>query len=131
MSIKKIVKLLMLVGLSVVGFYVTSAFAEDLTLTTIVNNVGGTFKSIGQLMSAAAYLAGFGLTVAAIFKFKQHKDNPQQTPMGTPIAMLLVGVALIFLPNIIAPAGSSIFGSSASVGGFTGEGVKAIKGAGQ
>lgn len=46
--------------------------------------------------------------------------------MGTPITMLLVGVALIFLPNIILPAGTSIFGSGAVTGGFNGVGIEGV-----
>ena len=35
----------------------------------------------------------------AIFKFKQHKDNPTQVPVGTPVAMLAISAALVFLPG--------------------------------
>jgi len=129
MSSKKILKLVALIGLGIAGFYAASALAVANDIAGIANQVSGTFQSLGKLMAATAYLAGFGLTIAAIFKFKQHKDNPQQTPMGTPITMLLVGVALIFLPNIIQPAGTSIFGTGAAVGGFTGSGINAAPGA--
>ena len=125
---KKILKSVLAIGVGVMGCYATSALAAN-NIADIANTVSGTFKSLGQLMTGVAYLAGIGMTIAAIFKFKQHKDNPQQVPMGTPIAMLLVGIALIFLPNIIAPAGSSIFGSNATTGGFTGEGISVVPGA--
>lgn len=124
---KKVIKSAMAVGLGVVSCYVTNALAAN-DIAGIANTVTGTFKSIGQLMAATAYLAGFGLTIGAIFKFKQHKDNPTQVPMGTPITMLLVGVALIFLPNIIQPAGTSIFGSGATTGGFSGNGISGVPG---
>ncbi len=130
MTGKKILKLVLTVGLMVAGFYTTSVFAEaPKDIAGIANTVTGAFGSIVTLMTAAAYLAGFGLTIAAIFKFKQHKDNPQQVPMGTPITMLLVGVVLIFLPNIIAPAGASIFGKEAKTGGITGSGFNEAPGA--
>ena len=125
---RKILKILTVLTVGLVGVYAASVLAEN-DISGIAKTVSGTFKSLGQLMAASAYLAGFGLTIAAIFKFKQHKDNPQQVPMGTPITMLLVGIALIFLPNLIAPAGKSIFGEEAQTGGFTGEGISIVPGA--
>ncbi|MDR1057208.1 MAG: type IV secretion protein IcmD [Coxiellaceae bacterium] len=124
---KQVIKRVISIGFGMVCCYGVDVLAAN-DISGIVNTVSGTYKSIGQLMTATAYLAGFGLVIAAIFKFKQHKDNPQQVPMGTPITMLLVGVALIFLPNIIQPAGTSIFGNNASTGGFSGSGVNNIPG---
>lgn len=127
---KKTLKSVIAFGVGMIGFWVTKVFAQTTQdIAAIANQVSSTFSSLGQLMTATAYLAGFGLVIFAIFKFKQHKDNPQQVPMGTPITMLLIGIALIFLPNIIMPAGTSIFGSGATAGGFTGSGVQAIPGA--
>ena len=123
---KKIMKSVLSMCLGMIGFYITNALAAN-DIAGIANTITGSFESIGKLMVATAYLAGFGLTIGAIFKFKQHKDNPQQTPMGIPITMLLVGIALIFLPNIISPAGTSIFGEGATTGGFTGTGVNIVK----
>jgi len=123
---KKIMKSALSMCLGMMGFYITNALAAN-DIAGIANTITGSFESIGKLMTATAYLAGFGLTIASIFKFKQHKDNPQQTPMGIPITMLLVGIALIFLPNIISPAGTSIFGEGATTGGFTGAGVNIVK----
>ena len=123
---KKIMKSALSMCLGMMGFYITNALAAN-DIAGIANTITGSFESIGKLMVATAYLAGFGLTIASIFKFKQHKDNPQQTPMGIPITMLLVGIALIFLPNIISPAGTSIFGEGATTGGFTGTGVNIVK----
>jgi intracellular multiplication protein IcmD len=128
MTGKKILKLVLGVGLMVAGFCTASVFAAN-DIGSIANTVTGAFSSIVKLMTAAAYLAGFGMTIAAIFKFKQHKDNPQQVQMGVPITMLLVGVLLIFLPNIIAPAGASIFGGDAKTGGITGSGFSSAPGA--
>lgn len=103
--------------------------AEGQNIANIADTIVTSFQSVGKLMFATAYLAGFGFVIAAIFKFKQHKDNPTQIPMGTPIAMLVIGIALIFLPSIIQPAGSTIFGTSGgTAGGFTGGGAKVIPG---
>ena len=65
---------------------------------------------IRNLMTIVTVLSGFSFVVASFFKFKQVKDNPTQIPIGTPFALLGVGVALIFLPSLIKPAAESLFG---------------------
>jgi hypothetical protein len=37
-------------------------------------------------------------------------DNPTQIPIGTPIALIFIAAALIFLPTIFNVAGGTIFG---------------------
>ncbi|MCK4608450.1 MAG: type IV secretion protein IcmD [Gammaproteobacteria bacterium] len=116
------------------GFYTSHAFATTTggasSIGAIADQVTGSFASIGKLIIAIAYLAGFGFVVGAIFKFKQHKDNPTQIPMGTPIAMLVLGICLIFLPSFIEPAQNTLFGSGGGIaGGFQGGGASSIPGA--
>ena len=110
---------------AIVFFGIGTAFATDYqTIGGIASNVTGSFSSVVSLMIAVSYLLGVGFAGAAIFKFKQHKDNPTQIPIGTPIALLVIGIMLIFLPGLIGPIGQSIFGSSGGVdtmaGGPTG-----------
>ena len=119
---KKMFRFLVSVVVSALGFYIPYAFGTAANLGTVAGNVSSTLSSVIKLLTAGAYVAGFGLTVGALFKFKQHKDNPQQVQLGTCIAMLLVGVCLIFLPSIVSTGGATIFGSSA-VGSSTGEGT--------
>ena len=107
-------------------FYASNAHAEITDIEGLHTQITSQFSAIIKLMFAVAYVAGFGFVAAAIFKFKQHKDNPTQIPMGTPIAMLLIGIALIFLPNIIKPAGTSLFGEGAVHSGVTGEGATGL-----
>jgi hypothetical protein len=93
------------------GTTTTMVFA-DTTIGALASNVTQSFESVVNLMIAVSYLLGIGFAGAAIFKFKQHKDNPTQIPIGTPIALLVIGILLIFLPGIIGPIGTTIFGSS-------------------
>jgi Holliday junction resolvasome RuvABC DNA-binding subunit len=39
---------------------------------------GDNLTELAQSITAISYMAGFGFLIAAIFKFKQHKDNPTQ-----------------------------------------------------
>lgn len=111
---KKTFRFLASVVVSALGFYIPYALGGTAeTLGNVATNVQGTLGSVVKLLTAGAYVAGFGLTVGALFKFKQHKDNPQQVQLGTCISMLLVGICLIFLPSIVSTGGATIFGASA------------------
>src|SRR3990167_871137 len=79
---------------------------------TVAQNVTSNLSAIAKLITAASYVAGMAFAVGAIVKFKAHKDNPTQIPIGTPIALLFVGSALIFIPTVFKVAGGTMFGSS-------------------
>ena len=118
---------------AILGYFVVAqlAFASnpppsDTGIAGMANSVTGSFTALGKMMIAAAYIGGFALTIASIFKFKAHKDNPQQVPMGLPIALLAIGIVLVFLPTLFGAAGDTAFGDSKDAGGFTGEGADKI-----
>lgn len=99
----------------------TGLFAA--TLGDLADNVQGTFTQIGKLMMGISYVAGIGFFIGAIFKFKQHKDNPTQIPMGTPIALLMIAISLLFMPYIIQASGGTFTGDDADsfIGSPTGD----------
>lgn len=82
--------------------------------------VQGSFEQIDNLVSAASYLAGLAFSIGAIMKFKQHKDNPTQVPIGTPVALIFIAAALLFLPSILGATAETLFGSTGTVGGVSG-----------
>lgn len=59
------------------------------TAGTIPSNLTARFTNLTELITAASYIAGLGFAVGAIMKFKSHKDNPEQVPVGTPIGSVL------------------------------------------
>lgn len=78
--------------------------------------LSGTFKSVVQIITAISYVGGIGFTLGSIMKFKQHKDNPTQVPVGTPVSMVFIGASLLFFPTILTIAGNSIFGTTTTAG---------------
>jgi hypothetical protein len=72
----------------------------------IINSLG----SVASLITSFAVLAGLGFGVAGIFKLKQHKDNPQQTPLGQPMMLIGVAVMLIWLPFLLTSIGTTMTG---------------------
>lgn len=131
----KLRKCLVLSGL-VIGMCAVACFAAEAgaeaakagpaTIGTLATNITKSFDGIGKLMIGVAYLAGIGFGISAIFKFKQHRDNPSQVTIGTPFALMAISCALIFLPSLYKPAGATIYGTQAKGGGFTGAGVKSF-----
>nr|WP_040522729.1 hypothetical protein [Legionella anisa] len=89
-----------------------SAAAGVVSLGEMAESITGSFTSLAKLITAGAYLAGLGFSIGAIMKFKQHKDNPTQIPIGTPIALVFISAALLFLPSILGVTGTTMFGSA-------------------
>lgn len=120
MFIKKASKILTPLMLIAIGFYAVDILAEQ-TIGGIADKAAGNLASILKLVTGASYLAGFGLTIGALFKFKKHKENPQQTELSACIVMLLIGIALIFLPSIIGTGGATlgITSGAGSIGGVS------------
>lgn len=89
-----------------------AAASSNLTLGNMASQITNSFTSLTKLITAGSYLAGLGFSIGAIMKFKQHKDNPTQIPIGTPIALVFIAAALLFLPTILGVTGATMFGSS-------------------
>jgi len=91
---------------------VTDVFAANPTIGTMASSILSSFQSLAKLITGGSYIAGLGFSIGAIMKFKQHKDNPTQIPIGTPIALMFIAAALLFLPTILTMTGSTMFGAS-------------------
>lgn len=100
----------------------TVALAADASMgiggvaAKVTTNVG----NIARLITAGSYVAGMAFVVGSIVKFKAHKENPTQIPIGTPIALLFVGAALIFVPTVFRVSGQTLFGASSEVSSISG-----------
>lgn len=101
-----------------------------MTLGDMADSVTKSFSQFGKMMIGLAYVSGIGFGISAVFKFKQHKDNPTQIPISTPFALLGVSCLLVFLPGIYTPAGATLFGDTelARGGGFDGSGTDIMPG---
>lgn len=71
------------------------------SIGSIAESITSSDSNVTKLITAGSYLAGLGFSIGAIMKFKQHKDNPTQVPIGTPVALALVAAAMAFLPSIL------------------------------
>ena len=98
-------------------FVAEYSFAGKETIGTMASSITATFDSVGKMITASSYIAGLAFAISAILKFKQHKDNPQQTPIGQPIGLIFIAIALLFLPSILGSAGNTIFASGGETAG--------------
>ena len=103
--IKRGLKVLGYVGVcTLLSAMSAEAFAATTSFGTIASNITGSLANIATLIVSGSYVAGMAMAGAAILKFKAHKDNPTQVPLGTPIALLFVAAALLWLPSIMNAA---------------------------
>ena len=114
----RIIKGAALVALVAIALASPEAFAEvkssGKTAGDIAGNITTSLKDVSGLAEAIAYVAGFFMGLGALFKFKAYRDNPQQTPLGTPITWLAISVFLIFLPELFGSGAQTIWGGEAS-----------------
>lgn len=87
--------------------------ASGSTLAAGVPTDLSSLSSLSKIITAASSIAGLSFSISAILKFKQHKDNPTQVPIGTPIALVFIAAALLFLPTVLGATGSTMFGDYA------------------
>ena len=109
---------------TLVSFTLLLLFADVAAAATdlggMAKSITDSFENVAKLITAGSYLAGLGFSIGAIMKFKQHKDNPTQIPIGTPIALVFIAAALLFLPSILSVTGQTMFGAAGSVAGPSG-----------
>jgi len=101
-----------MVCLGVLALVSQNAAAGGMSAGDMAAEITSSFTNLTKLITAGSYLAGLAFSIGAIMKFKQHKDNPTQIPIGTPIALVFISAALLFLPTILGITGTTMFGSS-------------------
>ena len=102
--------------LAVVAFAQTSSESSDYCagaygLKQVFCTVLNSFDNIADLIGGFAYVMGMGFGVAAVLKFKQHRDAPTQVQIGHPLMYLTTSVGLIYFPSLITESAESVFSS--------------------
>ena len=107
-----------------VGGLFTAALAGDAQdIGQLAGNIQGSLGAIETMIIAVCYIGGIAFAGAAIMKFKQYKDNPQQMTLGQPIALIFIAAALIWMPQIVKTTGQTVFKSTEGAGGVDSTGV--------
>lgn len=118
------IKSLLLKILAFVGIFGLEAIAyaapSGAGLGTVAYQVTSQLGNVAKLITAGSYVAGFGFAVAAIVKFKAHKDNPTQVHLSMGVVLLFVAAGLMFLPSVFKATGYTLFqsgGAQATISG--------------
>ena len=115
---QRFIKAAALVSLDAFALCSPEAFAavesEGQTVGAIAKNITTSLEDVSGLAEAIAYVSGFFMGLGALFKFKAYRDNPQQTPLGTPITWLGIAVFLICLPELFGSGAQTIWGGDAA-----------------
>ncbi len=81
------------------------------TVNELADNIIYQLGAGNKMIVVLAYVSGLGFMMVSFFKFKQHKDNPAQNPVGNPLTMMLIGVLLMYIGNLSMPLGETLFGT--------------------
>lgn len=66
----------------------------------VLRNMVSSSDRMPGLLSGFSYMLGLILGVTGVMKLKEHVDNPNQTPLRTPVIRLLVGGGMFALPMV-------------------------------
>ncbi len=70
-------------------------------------NISSALNSVTDLVLTVLILTGIGFLVAALFKWDQHRKNPQQITISQVLVMIIMGVVMIGVPFILKYGGSA------------------------
>lgn len=76
----------------------------------VLSTFNESIKHVPSLIGAISSLAGLILGVEALFKLKDHIDNPDQNPFREVAGRFLIGGALIAIPTIYTAMATAISG---------------------
>lgn len=62
--------------------------------------VQGPLTIIMNFIDDACYVAGIIMILVGFNKYLRYRQNPQETPISTPIVYFVLGVAIILLPFV-------------------------------
>ncbi len=88
---------------------VCSAQIWAVSLGELAGNILIPTTGLGNLVVLASYVAGVGLILGAILQYRAHRENPQQIRLSTPVALLILGLALIIIPWLSSHSLSASF----------------------
>ena len=98
-------------------FILTTSTVAAADIGDVSQTIGSSFPHLAKLITSGSYIAGLAFSIAVIIKFKAHKDNPTQVPIGLPITLAIIAASLLFLPSILSASGETIFGNKKETAG--------------
>lgn len=88
------------------------------SICTIARNINAELGEVSNLLQVGAATIGFIFGIVAVFKIKEHRDSPQQTPVTVPMIWFVCGICLIAIPTVFGSGISTIFGDGVKASGL-------------
>lgn len=110
-------RLMMIFGFAVLflAMGTDAAFAAS-KLSNVFNNFTVSWDKFQNVLSTIAWLSGGFLGVAAIYKFKDHVDNPTQTPLSQGVKRMIAGGMFLSLPFMLRAVIGNVFANTGGQG---------------
>lgn len=91
----------------------SGASAEVKELNDFNGQLQPQFSAVAKVMSMAAFLMGFAMGIAGLFRLKAHGVNPNDpsAKVSTALTMIFIGSAFIAIPEVIGIGVGSLFGT--------------------
>ncbi|MEO8400751.1 MAG: hypothetical protein ABI597_03005 [Gammaproteobacteria bacterium] len=77
-----------------------TAFANNVGLGQVANNLMEPVTILSGFLSGAAIILGLSLLFASFARYMQYRVNPLAHPIGSVITLFLIGILLLALPLI-------------------------------
>ncbi|MFG6082207.1 DUF6750 family protein [Paracoccus litorisediminis] len=91
----------------------------------IATSLGTQFDDIGKLLLIICAVAGIGVALMGLFKFKAHTANPNDpsNKMSSALTLIFVGAAMVAIPEVLGAGISTVFGGSSNLADIDGSGL--------
>ncbi len=78
------------------GLFTVAAAAEN--IGDVAGNITVPIVVARYFFSGGSYVLGAGFFIAAFFRYMRFRQNPQESPIGMVIVLLLIAIGLVVLP---------------------------------
>lgn len=114
-------------SLLLVSLLIGAALLPEVALAESWGNRAAAMNTEAQqgipLLGSVIFFIGIVIAGVSLYKFKAWKDNPQQTPLSTPIVGLIVAVGMMYMPTMIGNTTGTLLGEDAQTQGADGSGL--------
>ncbi len=70
------------------------------SVADISDNLLGTTRGLHDFIQGVSLVAGVGLLLGSFIQYRDHKRNPNQVRLSTPVVFFILGLTLVALPYI-------------------------------
>lgn len=119
---KLIKALLMSAGLMAISF--DASAATGITLGQMATYATTSIQNVGQFAGALGYAIAFFFLLGAIFKLKQHGEDPERHTLRAPAFLFVCAVLLAYMTTVLASGNQTLFGGAGQTQGSDGSGFR-------